>query len=207
MNAPFRVRAPHSPPVARPSSLEIFVTRCEARAAQWAAGEISLHDAVDNCQQAAEAYGLVIELGQDRVQAIMVEIFAPVRDDLQHHDPPIGDEETRADIVSPNSADDKYDGLPSTFAKACRKADEKQSRKPVDPRIERARRLLDDDVSFECAWDEFNAPEAVPTATLDAAEFLIRQKDPARLRAWVKKHTTAERKAILQHLKRPRGKK
>jgi hypothetical protein len=32
-------------------------------------------DAVDECQRAAEAYGLVIELGQDAVQAIMVEAF------------------------------------------------------------------------------------------------------------------------------------
>jgi hypothetical protein len=183
MNAPFRVRAPHSPPVARPSSLEIFVTRCKARSAQWAAGDLDLHDAVDNCQQAAEAYGLVIELGP--VQAIMVEAFAPVRDDLQRDEDvvpdPIGEDEEPEVTSSPlKSADDDYDGLPRTFAKLCREADEKQAHKAV--RTARARRLLDD----------------VAPATLRAVQFLI--KDPARLRAWFAKHNAAERAAILRYL-------
>jgi macrodomain Ter protein organizer (MatP/YcbG family) len=40
----------------------------------------------------------------------------------------------------------------------------------------------------------------VPIATLQAAEFLIQQKDPARIRAWLSKHTAQERAGILQHL-------
>jgi hypothetical protein len=187
MNAPARIRAPHSPAAARSSSLEIFVTRCKARAAQWAAGELDLHDAVDNCQQAAEAYGLVIELGQDAVQAIMVEAFAPVRDDLPRDEgvvPDPIDEHEEPDVTSSplKSADDDYDGLPRTFAKLCREADERQARKAVN--TARAPRVLDD----------------VAPATLRAANFLIRQKDPARLRAWFAKHTAAERAAILRYL-------
>jgi hypothetical protein len=42
----------------------------------------------------------------------------------------------------------------------------------------------------------------VPIATLQAAEFLMQQKDPAHLRAWLSKHTAQERAGILQHLER-----
>jgi hypothetical protein len=65
-------------PMAQPSALEIFVGRCAARATAWQAGEISLPDAVDNCQQLAEALGLVIEFGQDEVQRHMAETFAKI---------------------------------------------------------------------------------------------------------------------------------
>src|SRR5262245_10185682 len=67
---------------ARPSALAVFVARAEARALLWQAGQIDLHSAVDELQHAAVRDGLVAELGQDAVQALMVEAFAPVRDDL-----------------------------------------------------------------------------------------------------------------------------
>jgi hypothetical protein len=70
MTAPVR---PQDVRIADP--LPRFIERCRAKARAWHTGEISLHDAVDACQQAAEAYGLVIELGADAVQAIMVEAF------------------------------------------------------------------------------------------------------------------------------------
>jgi hypothetical protein len=60
--------------------LEIFRARAEARAALWQAGEISLHDAVDKLQAAAERNGLVDEIGQDEVQAILSTAFAAVRE-------------------------------------------------------------------------------------------------------------------------------
>jgi hypothetical protein len=66
----------------RPSPLAVFVARAEARAELWAAGEIDLHDAVDELQHAAVRDGLVAELGQDAVQRLMVEAFAPLRDVL-----------------------------------------------------------------------------------------------------------------------------
>ena len=63
------------------------------------------------------------------------------------------------------------------------------------------------DMSLEQLWNELNAPQDVPGATLRAAEFLIQQKDPERLRAWLIKRSSVERKAILAHLERRGGKK
>jgi hypothetical protein len=52
--------------------------------------------------------------------------------------------------------------------------------------------------------EEQELSSVVPLATLQAAEFLIQQKDPARLRAWLAKHSAQERAAILQHLEQRR---
>jgi hypothetical protein len=60
----------------RPDLLEIFRMRCEARAHLCAAGLHTVQGSVDTLQQAAERYGLVRKLGQDRVQEIMAEAFA-----------------------------------------------------------------------------------------------------------------------------------
>jgi hypothetical protein len=65
-------------PAARPSGLEAFVARAEARALLWQAGEFDLHEAVDVLQAAAERGGLVDQLGQDEVQRIIAEAFAKV---------------------------------------------------------------------------------------------------------------------------------
>jgi hypothetical protein len=66
-------------PAARLSAVAVFVARAEARALLWQAGEFDLHEAVDELQAAAERDGLVAELGQDRVQAIIAEAFAKMR--------------------------------------------------------------------------------------------------------------------------------
>jgi len=71
MSARLAVRA--APPV---PARDVFVARCEARAWLWHTGEITLHDAVDALQQAAVAYGLVAELGQDAVQQIISQAFS-----------------------------------------------------------------------------------------------------------------------------------
>jgi hypothetical protein len=42
----------------------------------------------------------------------------------------------------------------------------------------------------------------VAKSTLDAAEYLIRENDPKRLEAWLLNHSTAERAAIVAHIKR-----
>jgi hypothetical protein len=163
--------------------LPIFIERCQAKALAWHAGEIDLHDAVDQLQQAAEAYGLVIAMGQDEVQRLMVEAFAPLRSDLPRDD---------------------YDG--STYAAACDEADAEQRRKSPDPRLEKLRRLMSDKVSHERAWHEISErpSDDVPKATVDAAEYLMREKNPARMRAWLDQHTAQERAAILRHLERRR---
>jgi hypothetical protein len=64
------------------SPLLVLQARAEARAILYAAGELTLQDAVDGSQRAAEAYGLVAKLGQDAVQEIIAEAFAPFRDDM-----------------------------------------------------------------------------------------------------------------------------
>jgi hypothetical protein len=56
-----------------------FTARAEARALLFATGEIDLHSAVDALQAAAVASGLVAEIGQDEVQAIMAAAFHRVR--------------------------------------------------------------------------------------------------------------------------------
>jgi hypothetical protein len=63
----------------KPESTASFKERCEARAYLWAACEFDLHQAVDKLQHDAVASGLVAEIGQDAVQAIMTEAFGRVR--------------------------------------------------------------------------------------------------------------------------------
>jgi hypothetical protein len=64
---------------ARPSALEVLIARAEARALLWQACEFDLHEAVDELQRVAERDGLVAELGQDAVQAIIAKAFEAVR--------------------------------------------------------------------------------------------------------------------------------
>jgi hypothetical protein len=65
-------------PSHRPSPLEVFIARAEARALLWQAGEIDWHTAIDVLQAAAVTSGLVAEIGQDRVQEIMAKAFEAV---------------------------------------------------------------------------------------------------------------------------------
>ena len=55
--------------------LEVFTLRCRAKAALVAAADLDLVDAVDELQAAAVATGLVQQIGQDAVQAMMSEAF------------------------------------------------------------------------------------------------------------------------------------
>jgi hypothetical protein len=66
-------------PAAKPSALAVFIARAEARALLWQAGEMDLVEAVDELQVAAERDGLVADLGQDAVQAILFRAFGTVR--------------------------------------------------------------------------------------------------------------------------------
>jgi hypothetical protein len=56
-----------------------FRARCEARALLYHTGEFDLHEAVDALQADAVASGLVAEVGQDTVQAIMTAVFRAAR--------------------------------------------------------------------------------------------------------------------------------
>lgn len=64
---------------AQATELAIFRARCEARAILYAALEFDLHEAVDVLQSHALASGLVDEIGQDAVQAIISEPLGRVR--------------------------------------------------------------------------------------------------------------------------------
>jgi hypothetical protein len=91
--------------------LESFRARCQAAAASYATGQVDLISAVDALQDFAFTRGLVDEIGQDAVQAIMAAAFGPVRDEQ----PP----------------SDEYEGLSSTFARACKLADAAIAERPV----------------------------------------------------------------------------
>lgn len=71
--------SPGIPNAQAPDQIEVFRKRCEARARLFARGEMLLHDAVDELQNAAEGRGLIDLVGQDGVQAIMGSAFAAVR--------------------------------------------------------------------------------------------------------------------------------
>jgi hypothetical protein len=58
--------------------LDVFRLRCQARAELVAACLIDFYQAIDELQAAAVHSGLVAEIGQDGVQAIMAEAFAKV---------------------------------------------------------------------------------------------------------------------------------
>jgi hypothetical protein len=67
-------------PARRIDPVEVFRARCDAKAHLYGAGEIDLHDAAGELQDAAMASGLVGAIGQDAVQAIMVDAFWPARE-------------------------------------------------------------------------------------------------------------------------------
>jgi hypothetical protein len=143
MTAPLRRARIAIDPVA------VLIARVEARAILWREGELTLHDAVDQLLADAERDGLVGKLGADRVQQILADGFAPVRDDLPGNqdvvpDEPITEEPTTAGVAA---------------------------------------------------------------STLDAAEFLIRERDPKRLRVWLAQHSAEERRTILKHLERQKARR
>jgi hypothetical protein len=63
--------------------LVTFRRCCDAHALRVLHGLISLHEAVDELQACAQRSGLVDLIGQDAVQALMSEAFAPVRSVLE----------------------------------------------------------------------------------------------------------------------------
>jgi len=62
--------------VAMPRRQEMLGQLAAERARLVAAGTLDLHHAVDLLQELAESWGLVDELGQDAIQALIAEPFA-----------------------------------------------------------------------------------------------------------------------------------
>jgi hypothetical protein len=59
--------------------LDVLALRAWARAYLWSIGKLTLHEAVDQLQPDAERDGLVEQIGQDGVQKILSDAFAPYR--------------------------------------------------------------------------------------------------------------------------------
>jgi hypothetical protein len=102
----------------------------------------------------------------DAVQAILAEAFAAVRDDLEIQVSTSG---------NLNAAEEEYAGLSSTFAAACRAADEKKRRKSPDGRLVRLRALMADDVSLERAWADSKLSGRAAESTVEALMFSLRE--------------------------------
>jgi hypothetical protein len=172
----------------------MFELRCEARARLVAAGELTLHDAADSLQHDAEASGLIAELGQDEVQAIMAAAFANVGPDL----------ELVAGAAESSSAEDAWNS--PTWRQAA-----------IDYHQARGDRVsIVGPHDLPARWDEMpigefshrlNDPQrhGVAKSTLDAADYLLRENDPKRFEAWLLRHTPAERTAIIAYIDKRRG--
>jgi hypothetical protein len=138
--------------------LEVFVARCEARAILFELGEFDLHEAVDPLYAAALSTALIERLGNDEVQALIADAFGFQRI-------PRGE---------------------STFAQACRLADEEYARKPSSrPRA-----------------------EPLPVSIEEAATWLrFYASDPPRFEAWLMEHSEQQRGAILDFLDKKKAKR
>src|SRR6266576_4911389 len=65
-----------------------------------------------------------------------------------------------------------------TFERACDLAEAEATKRPVDAKLPRLRRLLDEDVSLDRAWQQINRPESRPTpqVTVEAIWHSIRER-------------------------------
>jgi hypothetical protein len=203
MNAPSRKPLTLDPLViiaeeVRGDPVEVFRLRCHSRAKLWHDGEIDLHSAVDELQHSAEASGLIGAIGQDAVQGLMVEAFAPLRDDLPKRPSTatVSDDPWSAPGWR-DAAIDYHEARNGRVSVVSYSADE----------LERLRRLMADDISIERADREIKAERLsrqIPEVVLHAAEYLLQQGDADRWRKWFDSRSPAERAAILQHLEKGR---
>jgi hypothetical protein len=176
------------PPIPDKTKLPaIFRAFCDTTARQHALGQMPLADAVDWLHDWAVTRGVVDELGEDAVQAMIASAFAPLRTDLE----------------SPAKPDDQYEGLSSTFAAACRKADAEHGPVPDPPEIP----LVSQHgvPSAETLQREYEANlrrrrRDVPQSTLDAATYLRQVGDQARFQRWLEEHHPDDQVAILAYL-------
>jgi len=65
--------------IKRVDPVDAFIGRAEGRAYLWSIDDLTLHEAADVLQADAVRDGLVDHIGQDRVQKILSECFAPYR--------------------------------------------------------------------------------------------------------------------------------
>jgi hypothetical protein len=85
-----------------PLAISVFRTRCEACAMLVAVGERDFIETADRMHNAAVAYGLIDEFGQDRIQEIMAAAFGTAK--LPHSASFRPQEPQTADIRSADSS-------------------------------------------------------------------------------------------------------
>jgi RecA-family ATPase len=93
---------------ALPSNVAVFKERCVARALLVANGEMDFREAVDGLQAAADEYGLVTDIGQDAVQAIMAETFGNQMNDVDGEETTESFFDKQASLKLCDTARDKF---------------------------------------------------------------------------------------------------
>jgi hypothetical protein len=154
---------------------DLFRARCEARALLWQAGELTLHEAVDELERWSRD-----RIDVDGAQAIMAAAFEKVR--LTPLSEP---GEITPPPISPPRPMDEYEGLPSTFAAACRAADARQP--AVSEHTQRLRNLMASTAGLDAAWQTVQQSPSgankqdAPPATVEALMYQLREGGTAAL--------------------------
>lgn len=150
-----------------------FAARCEAQSLLHFLGDVGLHDTVDELQLYAEDAGLAA-IDQDAVQSAMARAFTP---HTLHY-------------VSEGDVDAPFDDQWCVHCEGCCSA----------PWFCAA---VESHVA-QRGPAEAHEPEARPlvaASTLEAFQFLVRQRDPDRLRAWLARHSDAVVEALMSTAK------
>jgi hypothetical protein len=169
-----------------------------------------LLEAVDALQAAAVELGLVGTIGQDQVQAIIADAFQPIRQaderaeqaaaaiSAAREQPVAGGERRRTD--------DEYEGLSTSFARACQVADARlRKRSPLEPIAIVAKHGVPTEEALQCVYErsiERRSQYGLARSTIDVAEYLVRENNPDRFQEWLMGHNPRERTAIVEHIDR-----
>lgn len=99
---------------------------------------------------------------------------------------------------------DEYEGLSSSFAEACRKADKEHGPVPEPPPIRIVRdHGVPSAAELQQYYEDCLRKRYAPVAasTLQAAEYLVKAGDPKRFDAWLQEHSPGQRMTIIAHIK------
>jgi hypothetical protein len=159
MNAPIRVSDVEvtAPPI------KIFTACAEKYALSCAFGEMDIQDAVEGLQSYADWSGLVVELGQDRVQDILAAAFIWAREEAD--------------------SDEADDTLDSDYA-----AQIVRQWEMADSR-DRWRHTGELPPAPEAIPGPTSRPPRVPQSTIDAFKYVVGLGDPDLLARWLRDHS------------------
>jgi hypothetical protein len=153
----------------RSFAIDAFTIRAEARAYLVAAGEMSLHEAVDGLQAGAVDSGLVEQLDQDQVQGLMAAAFETVRGvlwDLRDDVDPIIEMGADHGVTKQSHRIVARDGVAS--------AAEMQR-------------------DYERATRQERVDHGLAPSTVAAFKYLLAQNDVEKLRLWLARRAPEER--------------